>query len=333
MRYHSARNPSAFIGSTIVAQAAGSEKPVTPKVLLSYQPTHDNLVYLSASKGFRPGGPNAVVGSICNGSLNPIGLSQVPGQFQSDSLWSYEVGTKNTFFDHTMQINASVYYIDWSNIQQNIYLSTCGEQFTANLGHAKSQGGEIEMIYKPAEPLTLNFTAAYVDAKLTKTACAGSLTFTGTGCTGPAAAGVPPLASKGDALLGAPWSLTTSAEYKFASWGEATPYARLDFQYTTAQRSKGTFQNGLNGVSDPTIPGLPVTRNLSLRAGARFHGVDLSVYGNNLTNDHPLLYTARDIYPLPSSYGQVVAQPGIDTLYFGRGVRPLTVGITATYRY
>jgi iron complex outermembrane receptor protein len=313
-----------FIGATIVAQAAGTEKPLTPKLLASWQPDRDNLVYFSASKGFRPGGPNAVVGSICNGSLTPIGLTQVPGQFQSDSLWSYELGTKDTFLDHTLQIDASVYYIDWSNIQQNIYLSSCGEQFTANLGAAKSQGGEVEVVYKPIPPLTLDATAAYVDGKLTKTSCAGTLTVSGDRC---GAAMVAPLGTKGDALLAAPWSLTAAAEYHFATWRSATPYARVDFQYTTAQTSLVSFQNPNNGVSDSTIPGLPVTRNLSLRAGARFNGVDLSVYGNNLTNAHPLMYAARDIYPIP------ITAPTTDTLYFGRGVRPLTVGVTATYRY
>ena len=308
-----------FIGATIVAQASGSEKPVTPKVVASWQPDHDTLVYASASKGFRPGGPNAVVGSICNGSLNPLGLNQVPGQFNSDSLWSYEIGAKNAFLDHKLQIDASIYYIDWSDIQQNVYLASCGEQFTANLGHAKSQGGEIEVQYKPLDALLLDATAAYVDAKLTKTACAGTLTVSNNLC-GPSQ--FLPLGTKGDALLAAPWSLTAAAEYRFPEWRMTKPYARLDFQYTTAQTALVSFQNPNNGVSDPTIPGLPVTRNLSLRAGTRFNGVDLSVYGNNLTNAHPLMYEARDIY-----------SSSIDTLYFGRSVRPLTVGMTATYRY
>lgn len=310
-----------FIGATISANAAGSEKPVTPKVVLSWQPDRDNLVYASASKGFRPGGPNAVVGSPCAPSLAPIGLSQVPSQFQSDSLWSYELGAKNQLLDHKLQINASLYYIDWTNIQQNIYLASCGEQFTANLGHAKSEGGEIELIYRPLEALTLDATAAYVDARLTKTACAGTLTPVNGQCLGgptPAAA----LGTQGDALLGAPWSLTGAAEYKFPFLGTYSPYARIDFQYTTAQTSKISFQNPNNGVSDPTVPGLPVTRNLSLRAGARFNGFDLSVFGNNLTNAHPLLFGARDIY-----------SDSVDKLYFGRGVRPMTIGFTATYRY
>ena len=122
---------------------------MTPKAVLSWQPDHDNKIYVSASKGFRPGGPNVGVGGICQSNLTSLGLSQVPGQYSSDSLWSYEIGSKNAFFDHTLQINSSLFYIDWNNIQQNVYLPTCGEQFTANLGKAKSEGGDIEVLYRP----------------------------------------------------------------------------------------------------------------------------------------------------------------------------------------
>jgi outer membrane receptor protein involved in Fe transport len=192
-----------FLGTTISSRGGATEDPVTPKAVFSWQPDHDNLVYASASKGFRPGGPNVGVGGICSGNLTALGLSQVPGQFSSDSLWSYELGSKNAFFDNTLSINASVFYIDWSNIQQNVYLPDCGEQFTANLGKAKSEGGDIEVLYKPVPALTLDLTAAYTDARLTKTTCAGTLTYNGTDCAGGGTT-AGPIASKGDALLGAP---------------------------------------------------------------------------------------------------------------------------------
>jgi hypothetical protein len=71
---------------------------------------------------------------------------------------------------------------------------------------------------------------------------------------------------------------------------------------------------------------LPQINNLQLRAGVRWNGFDLSIFGNNLTNQHPLLFESRDIPPnLPTS--------APDNLYFGRTTRPRTVGITATYRY
>jgi outer membrane receptor protein involved in Fe transport len=309
-----------FLGTTIASRGGATEDPVTPKFVFTWQPDHDNLVYFSASKGFRPGGPNVGVGGICSGNLTALGLSQVPGQFSSDSLWSYELGSKNTFFDNTLSINASVFYIDWSNIQQNVYLPDCGEQFTANLGKAKSEGGDIEVLYKPVASLTFDLTAAYTDARLTKTTCAGSLTYNGTDCSGGGTT-AGPIASKGDALLGAPWSFTAAAEYHFPLWEGRLPYVRIDEQYSTAQRSLLQSQDPNNALYDTTIPGLPIAENLSLRAGLRFDGLDISVYGNNLTDAHPLQFESRDI-----------AGP-TDTLYFGRGVRPLQAGVTAIYRY
>jgi iron complex outermembrane recepter protein len=324
-----------FLGTTIVTSSSATEKPVTPKAVLSWQPDRDDLVYVSASKGFRPGGPNVGVGGICGTSLASLGLTQVPGQFSSDSLWSYEIGSKNTFLDHRLQINASLFYIDWSNIQQNVYLPSCGEQFTANLGKAKSEGGDVEVMFKPIDVLTFDLTAAYTDARLTKTSCAGSLTYGGPdiGCTGPGIA-ASPIATNGDALLGAPWSFTASSEYHFPEWQGRTPYFRLDFQHSTAQKSKLPGQDDNNGLFDTTIPGLPVLNNLSARAGLRFNGVDLSAYADNLTNAHPQLFESRDIAPYSNGPGSDPRTgPTTDDLYFGRGVRPRTIGITATYRY
>ena len=48
----------------------------------------------------------------------------------------------------------------------------------------------------------------------------------------------------------------------------------------------------------------------------------MSFFAQNVLDQHPLLFSSRDI-----------AYDGTDNLYFGRGVRPRTVGVTATYRY
>ncbi|MHB8475182.1 MAG: TonB-dependent receptor [Steroidobacteraceae bacterium] len=324
-----------FLGTTIITSSSATEKPVTPKAVLSWQPDHDNLVYVSGSKGFRPGGPNVGVGSICQSNLTSLGLSVVPPQYSSDNLWSYEIGSKNTFLDHRLQINASLFYIDWNNIQQNVYLPVCGEQFTANLGKAKSEGGDVEVLYRPIDALTFDLTAAYTDARLTKSSCAGTLTYdaASASCTGGQLV-ASPIATNGDALLGAPWAFTASAEYHFPQWSARTPYARLDFQHSTAQKSLLPGQDDNNGLFDKTIPGLPVVNNLSARAGLRFNGFDVSAYADNLTNAHPLMFESRDIAPFALGPGTGGATgPTTDTLYFGRGVRPRTIGVTGTYRY
>jgi iron complex outermembrane receptor protein len=306
--------PTTFNGSA-------SEKPVTPKFVLSYQPDRDELFYASAAKGYRVGGVNGPVATTCAGDLASIGQpGGVPRAYSSDSLWSYEIGAKNTLLDHRLQIDASLFTIDWKNIQQNVYLPDCGNQFTANLGQVRSRGGELEAQFRPVQPLLLDFSVAYTDAKFTKTSCAGTLTFDGSACTG-AAGAVAPIVSAGDRLVGAPWTFLSSAEYSFAAISEHTPYLRVDYQYTTAQTALLPGQDDHNALYDTTIPGLPVTKNLSLRGGMRWSGFDVSMFCNNVTDQHPLMYESRDI-----------AAP-FDQLYFARTWRPRTLGVTATYRY
>jgi iron complex outermembrane receptor protein len=327
-----------FLGTPDAATAASSsEKPVTPKVVFSWQPDRDNLYYVGASKGYRVGGVNVGVGTICEGDLatlglpvGPDGLHQVPNKFSSDNLWSYELGGKNTLLEHRLVINSSLFWIDWRNIQQNVYLPSCGEQFTANLGHVVSRGGDIDIQYKPLDSLFLQLTVAYTDAKFSKASCAGALQFDASNskCTGPALAGLDPellprpIVSEGDRLLGAPWSFTATAEQTFAAWSGYSPYMRLDFQYTTAQNKLLPGQDEANALTDTSLPGLPATRNLQLRAGVRFSGFDVSVFADNLLDQHPLLFKSRDI-----------ADDNTDLLYFGRGVRPRSYGLTLTYRY
>jgi hypothetical protein len=170
------------------------------------------------------------------------------------------------------------------------------------------------------QPLLLDFSIAYTDAKFTKTSCAGTLTFDGSACTG-SAGSVAPIVRAGDRLVGAPWTFLSSAEYSFAAISQHTPYLRVDYQYTTAQTALLPGQDDHNALYDTTIPGLPVTKNLSLRGGMRWSGFDVSMFCNNVTDQHPLMYESRDI-----------AAP-FDQLYFARTWRPRTLGVTATYRY
>ena len=322
-------------------QASSSEKPVTPKAVLSWQPNHENLFYVSASKGYRVGGVNVGVGTICGGDLETLGLPigsdglrHVPTQFASDSLWSYELGGKNTFLDHRLQIDTSLFVINWKNIQQNVYLPSCGEQFTANLGQVQSRGGDIDVQFRPIDTLILGLTVAYTDARFTKSSCAGALQFDpnavrpdGTlgACTGVVNGTpelVPQIVSEGNRLVGAPWTILASAEKSFGEWNGRTPYARADYQFTNAQTALLPGQSNRNALYDETIPGLPMTKNLQLRAGFRWSGYDVSLFADNVLDQHPVLFKSRDI-----------ADDATDQLYFGRGVRPRTVGVTATYRY
>jgi len=330
----------------VVSEAKSSEKPVTPKFVLAYQPDKDNMFYLSAAKGYRAGGINIEAAAACDGDLLTLGLPlgpdgrpHVPSKYDSDYLWSYEIGAKNTLFDRTLQINSSLFVIDWNKIQQQVYLPSCGEQFFANLGKVQSRGGDIDITYKPVQELTLGLTVAYTDARFTQNSCAGLLVSQGTSCVDPSGSGTvaPPIVSEGDRLLGAPWTFLASAEYAapLAGFGGRIVYLRFDYQRTTAQTALIPGIDDRNALFDDSVPGLPSTADLSVRAGLRFNGLDLSLFASNLTNQHPLLFSSRDIAADCASGAHCDPNGpfSTDNLYFGRGVRPRTIGITATYRY
>ena len=180
------------------------------------------------------------------------------------------------------------------------------------------------------DALTFDLTAAYTDAQLTKTSCGGTLSYDSASfsCLAP---GGPcqPIATDGDALLGAPWSFTASAEYHFPEW--SGPHALCAPRLSALDRSEiatsGTRLEQCAVRHHP--PGLPVLNNLSLAPGLRFNGFDMSAYANNVTNAHPLMFAIprhRALARVRRARGPVRwgRRPIICTS--ARGVRPLTIG-------
>jgi outer membrane receptor protein involved in Fe transport len=92
--------------------------------------------------------------------------AQEAQRFKSDSLWSYEIGEKSTLLNQRLTVDAAAFYIDWKDLQQTILLS-CGFEYTANVGAAKSEGFELETHARPLEPLDLSAGVGYQHAVIT----------------------------------------------------------------------------------------------------------------------------------------------------------------------
>jgi iron complex outermembrane recepter protein len=290
------------------AAASITEYPVTPKFGISYEPTRDQLFYASVAKGYRIGGVNSPLSTLCAGALTELSLSSGPKTYNSDSLWSYELGAKNSLFDRRLQISTSAFYINWSNIQNNVYLPSCGFSFTANLGKVTSKGADIDILARPIDALDLELTASYTDARYDDSVYAGP---------GATAA----LAGKGDYLPVAPWTIVASTEYKpsIPLLIAHNPYVRIDYSVSAKYKSPQEFQDPTTISYDPAPFYQTQATSLSARTGLRWGGFDVSLYGTNLTNTHPVLFDSRYYPPLP--------------LFFDTTWRPRTIGVTATYRY
>ena len=138
-----------------------SEHTVTPRYTIKYKISPDAMVYANAAQGYRIGGANQELPPVCDGQ-GPADA----GQYSSDSLWSYEVGAKNTLWDGRLQTRVAGYRINWKSIQQTVLLP-CTFSITENAGEATSTGAELEADIAPIHGLNLSFSAGYDDAKIT----------------------------------------------------------------------------------------------------------------------------------------------------------------------
>jgi outer membrane receptor protein involved in Fe transport len=74
----------------------------------------------------------------------PPCAAPAPTSYAPDSVWNYELGEKLRFAESRVTVNGDVYYIDWSNVQQEVS-TACGFNYTANAGRATVYGAELEV--------------------------------------------------------------------------------------------------------------------------------------------------------------------------------------------
>jgi iron complex outermembrane recepter protein len=161
---------------TILAQSA-SGNAVLPKLNLAYEPTPDLTLYGTIAKGSRPGGfnlpiplPTAAVLAVnpfaYNCGVGAVSVSAQPN-YTPDSVWSAEIGEKARFADRRIMVNADIYYIKWTNIQQVLSL-TCGYPYNTNAGNAKSYGPELEVSALLTTGLTVDLSGAFTQAYISE---------------------------------------------------------------------------------------------------------------------------------------------------------------------
>ena len=129
----------------------------TPRVILDWKPVDDLLLYGSVAKGVKSGG------------FNSRAISPLVESFEPETNWTYEIGAKAQLLGGRMTINASAYYVDWSDIQfdQVDPGGTIGTpSVIGNLSGVKIAGFEIEGSLRIADPLSITYGIGYNDADI-----------------------------------------------------------------------------------------------------------------------------------------------------------------------
>jgi len=134
-----------------------SDSEVSPKVSLKYQHDKNNMYYTTISKGYRSGGFHARA---------PIGYSK---EFEKETLWNYEIGAKNSFFDNRLTLNSAIFYMDIDDMQVRVYpVANSSQSYVDNAAKATSKGFEIGLNGKVTDSLELFGAYGYTDSTFDK---------------------------------------------------------------------------------------------------------------------------------------------------------------------
>jgi outer membrane receptor protein involved in Fe transport len=291
----------ALVSTPGITGSAVKAEGVTPKVSLSYAFSPDLLVYTTAAKGFRPGGgtgPVPTSGEIsCETDLQKeYGTKNfVPGptSFNSDRLWSYELGEKLRAADGRLTVNSALYFESWTGVQQTNALPDCGYIYTANAGNAHVYGGEIEVQAIIVRDLIASVNTGYVHAALVSTDLLN--------------AGFNP----GTPIQDDPkWTASASLAYRHNLYDGLAGTARIDGTYV-GSRTDETY--GINT--------LPSYQLVNVRAGVEADTWSAVLFVNNVTNKRALLSDITQAAENLADFNRIAVN------------QPITVGVDLNYRF
>jgi iron complex outermembrane recepter protein len=275
-----------LLGGSSSPKPEASDSDVNLKIHVAYDLGPDNLIYAQAAQGYRVGGINPPVAALCPAAAASYG---------PDSLWNYEIGSKNALLDRRLVVNAAAYYIEWADMQVT-QTFPCGSRVVQNAGKSTSKGVELELQLRPLEHLDITSSVAYSKTKLTQVA-----------------PGVP--YTVGSELPGVPeWTGYLAAQYSFPLAGSEA-YVRLDGQYV--DDSISDFDDTTTPASLESYPQESYS-TVGLRLGVQARRWEASVFVNNAFDEKAHTFV-RDL-----------AVPGTLTSTVNR---PQTIGVNLKARF
>jgi outer membrane receptor protein involved in Fe transport len=256
------------------------ENDWVPKLSISWNVTDDNMVYALYSEGFRPGGTN-----------RDRGLPFFPRQYDADKLNNFEIGTKNTFLNGRVRLNATYFDMEWEDYQLEVVDPSnvpcgddnalpppnCGQPWqkvVANVGNASSKGLEVQADWAATENFTIGANATWLDAQLDEDVEIGVLV--------PAGSRLP---------LSPEFKGSFYAQYDWpVDWfGANNAWLRLQWSYT------GDMLNQVEPIVAPDDGPSPQILQPSYNIGDLRFGVDhtnwsLQLFINNITDERAVLF-------------------------------------------
>jgi iron complex outermembrane receptor protein len=256
--------------------------------------TERNMLFFTASTGFKSGGLNtvSVPGTGFNRVTTGPGLSNGVGSpvaYDPEKLLAFEFGSRNRFLENRLQVNVELFYWKYRDHQENVQATIATAQGNIslgglqNVGDARMYGGDVDIVAQLTPNDTLRFNGEYLNSKYTTFDIVLSNVVQGltVGCptTPGLVAGTVKADCSGNPLTRAPkWTGSANYTHRFDLSDGAVVNASVSTQFAT-----NSFLMPLYLPQD-VAPGY-----ISLAANVTYISPDgnwqVQAFGRNLTNE------------------------------------------------
>ncbi len=244
----------------VTMDETASESSPSYNFSLLYEATPDLSFFARAASGFRVGGVNNAAAFANQTNIT------IPDAYDSDKIWSYELGMKAYLADRRIYIDTSIYQMDWSNQPLAATDPSGAFEYIINAGDTRIQGAELQITYNTGMGLSFGGGLTYTDAKLTEDLDqqiidAGTIGF------------------DGDRIPRVPrWTAAAQVRYDTPVSNSVDMYVQGDISHRSSSTYSFNDQNAFNQTLDASTL-------LGAQLGFIIDNIDVSLFVRNLTNE------------------------------------------------
>jgi len=258
-----------------VADLAGDHEDgrLTGKVALNWTLDDNNLLYVFAARGYKPGGANSAT-----------------SEFRPETVWNYEAGWKANFLGNRIKTQLGAFYMDYKDFEFDAVDTGTGQTGVTNISNATIKGVEFQ-VQGRFGGLSFDGGIAYVDSKLDPVRIVNTRALPPLPQYGPQCpAGTPSnppvcfdyepylvTAGGGPNLFSPEWSYNLGAQYEIGLPDGLSLTPRLNYAYVGPRWT--------NLVYHPTLDYLKGRGLLSALVTLRKGEWMIEGYATNLTNE------------------------------------------------
>ena len=262
---------------------------VAPRLIATFKATGSTNINAQVAKGFRLGGINDQLNvPLC--TKEDLATFGGHDAWNDETAWNYEIGSKSRIMGGRGSFNVSAFNMDISDLQATVTAGSCSSRVIFNVPKSRSTGFEAEFAAAPNKNFDFSISGIYADSKLQSTLTSGGQVVSGI--------------KEGNRLPSVPkFQTSISATYQWQVKTDTLAYITATYQYTGSRftqigdQAEGFGTVNLLSFAPNTIggpltatkftfdPELPAYNLVNARVGVTRDKWDLSLYGNNLTDE------------------------------------------------